>query len=223
MYQEEQLKRYPFFRELLREAPLSAILDSLTGVVARPYMLRFIRSLIAEGTPFTMSIVDLDNFKSVNDNYGHRTGDAVLTGVCGDLRTYVGERGVVGRFGGDEFLFVWFGGTGYDEVHAFFSGMFRRQEVFRRECRYGDADLTMTGTCGIVRFPKDAPDFSTLFSLADKALYRGKTKGRNCFIIYLPEKHAHLNIPSLAVGRTTERSSSGAAPSLAVALTDSCF
>ena len=104
MYASDYLSRYSFFRQALETAPLTAMHDSLTGLIARPYILRFIESLIAAGTPFAMAMVDLDNFKSINDNYGHRTGDEMLSSVAASLTRYVGESGVVGRYGGDEYV-----------------------------------------------------------------------------------------------------------------------
>jgi transcriptional regulator with GAF, ATPase, and Fis domain len=58
----------------------------------------------------------------------------------------------------------------------------------------GLTGLSVTTTIGIARYPVDAHDYESLFALADKALYRGKMKGRNCFIIYLEDKHKNLNL-----------------------------
>ena len=62
----------------------------------------------------------------------------------------------------------------------------------------GDVTLFMTGTVGSAAFPEDAQDFDGLFAKVDKTLYRGKSKGRNCYIIYVESKHGHLDIPKLA-------------------------
>ena len=198
MYSAEYLARYPFFRELLQTAPLSAVHDSLTGLIARPHILRFIRSLIDEKTPFVLGIIDLDNFKSINDNYGHRTGDEMLALVAGQLRTFFGEDGVVGRYGGDEFLFVYFGCTDYDGLHRVLDDMYLTDTVFRKDLLIGGRRIFSTATVGCAFFPTDADSFDGLFALCDKTLYRGKSKGRNCFIIYVPAKHDKLTIPTLA-------------------------
>jgi diguanylate cyclase (GGDEF)-like protein len=198
MYTSEYLARYPFFRQLLEEMPAPAMHDSLTGLIARPFILRFIQALIEERTPFAMAIVDLDNFKSINDNYGHRTGDEMLARVAADLSRYLGESGVAGRYGGDEFLIVYFDRTDYDGVHAFLDGMYFEGDVFRRNLLLRGRTIFSTATIGCAVYPKDADSFEGLFALADKTLYRGKSKGRNCFILYVPAKHAHLEIPTLA-------------------------
>ena len=198
MYTSEKLSRFPFFREVLESTPLASIHDSLTGLIARPYIMRFIQSLIAEQTPFAMAMVDLDNFKSINDNYGHRTGDAMLSNVANSLTRYVGKQGVVGRYGGDEFLMVVFGKTDYDSMHAFLDAMYFDGDVFRRDRLINGRTIYSTATIGCAIYPKDADSFDGLFALVDKTLYRGKSKGRNCFILYVPAKHAHLEIPALA-------------------------
>ena len=198
MYSVEQLSRYPFFQLLLRQTPLAALHDSLTGLIARQHILPFIQSLIAEQTSFALSIVDLDNFKSINDNYGHRTGDEMLSRTAAELQRVTGERGVVGRYGGDEFLIVTFGSIDYNGVHAFLDSLYAEGGVFRRDLLIRGRSIFSTATVGCAVYPRDTDSFEGLFALIDKALYRGKSKGRNCFIIYVPEKHAQLEIPALA-------------------------
>ena len=67
-----------------------------------------------------------------------------------------------------------------------------------KNLRLAGRTIFSTATVGCAIYPKDADSFDGLFALSDKTLYRGKSKGRNCFIIYVPEKHAHLEIPKLA-------------------------
>lgn len=198
MYSSEYLSVYPFFRETLRSASLPAIHDSLTGLIARPYMLRFVQALIQAQTPFVLMMVDLDNFKNINDNYGHRTGDEMLTAIGADLRRAIGTDGVVGRYGGDEFLIVYFGCTDYDGIHSFLDSLYNSRSVFRKNLLISGRTIFSTATIGCAVYPTDADSFEALFALIDKTLYRGKFKGRNCFIIYVPAKHAHLEIPALA-------------------------
>ncbi len=195
MYQADELTIYPFFREILESTKLSVVLDSLTGLVSRPYILRFIQHLIACRTPFTLEIIDLDNFKSINDNYGHVLGDAVLARTADDLRAYLGADGLVGRFGGDEFLVINFNCVDYDAVHGFCDRMHRT--LFRRNVVLNGVRLYLTATTGSASYPQDAQDYDTLFAQVDKTLYRGKTKGRNCYIIFVREKHQNLDITKL--------------------------
>ena len=197
MYSAEELAAYPFFAQLLRDAPSEAIHDSLTGLIARPFMLRFVRDLIERGEPFTLAILDLDNFKAVNDSCGHKVGDRVLARAAEDLREYVGSDGIVGRYGGDEFLLAYHKCAEYDGVHDFFLRMYHSGRVFRRELSLDGAQIYLSATAGSACYPKDAGDYDGLFLLCDKTLYRGKQKGRNCFINYVAAKHASLEIPTL--------------------------
>lgn len=198
MYSKEYLSTFPFFQKVLESVELTTIHDSLTGLIARPYIIGFIHDLIQREIPFYLGIMDLDNFKGINDNYGHKVGDKVLAHVSQDLRDYIGERGLAGRFGGDEFLILFFGGNDYDEIHNFFDGMYRGRAVLRKNFRTDDLNLYLTATSGSACYPENATDYDTLFALVDKTLYRGKSKGRNCYIIFVREKHENLEIQQLA-------------------------
>ena len=133
MYDAAYLSVYPFFEKAFRDRPLSAVLDSLTGVVSRACMIEFLHDLVDRKQVFTVGMIDVDNFKSYNDNYGHRIGDLVLQHVGRSLIEYMGNRGVVGRFGGDEFLVVAFIGNDYETVHSFYEHLF--SPPFRRTRR----------------------------------------------------------------------------------------
>lgn len=198
MYTKEQLSKYPYFEELFKTTDAGSVIDSLTGLVARGYMVEFIRSLIESGIPFALALLDLDNFKFINDTYGHRIGDGVLAGVSGDLAKYLGDSGVAGRFGGDEFLIVNFRDCSYNSLKDFFTGMYSNFTVLRKNIMLDVCEPFVTGTIGCAMFPKDAQDYSSLFALIDKTLYRGKTKGRNCHIIYVEEKHKDISMQELA-------------------------
>lgn len=196
MYNAEDLQKYPYFNNLLSKNDLENIIDPLTGVVNRRYMLEFVEDLISKKKPFTMAILDLDDFKHVNDTYGHLIGDYLLETVGSDLQAFVGDTGVAGRFGGDEFIIVIFGKGDYDEIHEFYHEMFH-DTVLRKHFKHNDIDFVYTGTIGSAKYPDNGASFDELFQMSDKTLYRGKSKGRNCFIIYISEKHKMLEIQKI--------------------------
>ena len=198
MYTKEQLLKYPYFAKVFESRDAFNVIDSLTGLISRRYILEFIQNLIENKVPFTLALLDLDNFKFINDTYGHKTGDGVLAGLSNDLEKYLEDYGVAGRYGGDEILIVNFRDLNYDEVKTFFSALYSDYSVLRKNISLGDCAPFVTGTIGSATFPKDAQDFTSLFSLIDKTLYRGKTKGRNCYIIYVEEKHKDISIQKLA-------------------------
>ena len=196
-YTESQLERYSYFRELMKEQNVSSFLDSLTGLISRQYIFSFIHSLIDNQVPFTMALLDLDNFKFINDTYGHRVGDGVLEGVAADMMRYCSDIGIVGRIGGDEFLLVNLRDLHYDQIKSFYLQMYANFNVMRKNIDVGSCSPFITGTLGSATFPYNADNFDELFQLVDKTLYRGKIKGRNCYIIYVKEKHANIEIQEL--------------------------
>ena len=198
MYTKKRLSQYPYFEEVLAEREMSDILDSLTGLIARPYIIGFVKHLIATKTPFTFGIIDLDNFKFINDTYGHKVGDGVLIGVSHGLIDYIAGVGVAGRFGGDEILFVNLQDLSYDEKKHFMEGMYFNYKVLRKNIKLDGCEPFITGTIGCATYPDDAQTYDGLFALIDKTLYRGKSKGRNCYIIYVEEKHKDIEISKLA-------------------------
>ena len=197
MYTREQLEKFPYFQEKFTEGDTGGLLDQLTGLVSRGHILWFAQWLIEHEVPFSFAMLDLDNFKFINDTYGHYVGDQVLTGVAEDLVRLLDGFGVVGRFGGDEFLIVNLRDITYDDCKKFFIRMYEG-EVLRKNIQLEDCNPFITGTVGCAIYPKDAQDYNSLFEVIDKLLYRGKTKGRNCHIIYVEEKHKDIVIRQIA-------------------------
>ena len=188
MYTVEDLNKYNYFKD----ADLNYVLDSLTGVISRQYILDFARMLVDSNTPFAMCMMDLDNFKYINDSYGHDAGDKCLSTVAENLRTFTGEDGLVGRFGGDEFIILYLKSNKYQDIHDFFAGLFGPDGAVRRSIYIDTVRVFITATVGSASFPLDADTYNDLFLKMDKALYRGKSKGRNCYIIYVHEKHKDI-------------------------------
>lgn len=198
VYTREKLCRYPYFEKLLAEIPMEQIFDPLTGVISRRYFLNFVRSQMQAGVPFTLGMVDLDNFKYINDNYGHSVGDIVLVNVCRKMVDFFDGFGLVGRFGGDELMMINFRDLEYDDKKEFLQEMYYGNSVLNQTVTAEQHELLITSTVGCASFPADATDYDSLFHLIDKTLYRGKSKGRNCYIIYVESKHKDLEIKNLA-------------------------
>ncbi len=190
MYKLEDLTKYEYFKDV----DIAYALDSLTGVVSRGYILGFAKHLVDNNVPFMMGIMDIDNFKLVNDNYGHKFGDECLKSLGSNLANYVGDNGLVGRFGGDEFIIIYFGATDYDNVYNYIASIYNCGKIVRRRLNFNNVHFYVTATTGCASFPKDASNYDELFLTIDKALYRGKTKGRNCFIIYVESKHKNIDV-----------------------------
>lgn len=177
--------------DIFKDKTLDIILDDLTKAVSRPYIISYVKDLIEKKTPFTMLMLDVDNFKQINDRYGHLMGDEVLSIVGGRLIEYIGDSGFVGRYGGDEFLIILNGQYSYDDVWLKIRKLLNI--CFRKEFVVLDNKIYITATVGSVSFPYDGTTYNGLFMSADKALYRGKQKGRNCFIIYNRALHYKID------------------------------
>ena len=197
VYTIDKLRRFPYFDRLLDETGLDEVLDPLTGIVSRVYAMDFVHSLISCAVPFTFTIVDLDNFKFINDSFGHSGGDVVLKTVTKGLAEFLGENGIVGRFGGDELLMIDLCHVDDASKQSFFTELYEGHAALRKRVCLETGNTFVTGTSGCASFPKDADNFAELFGLIDKALYLGKSRGRNCYVIYREDEHRDLEIKKL--------------------------
>lgn len=131
-------------------------------------------------------ILDLDNFKMVNDTYGHMFGDTVLVAFTEIINKAMGNHGVVGRLGGDEILIVT-----KDIPNKAALRPFLREIRTNMELAYkGKLDgISLTCSMGAAAYPEQAKSYEDTMALADKMLYLAKEKGRNRYLIYTPELH----------------------------------
>lgn len=199
MYKENILD-LDFFKEVKNKTPnldLFDITDSLTGVINRKYMEEYAKYLIDNNIPFSIQILDLDNFKQINDNYGHHVGDLVLKELAKRMVNIYNskENVLIGRIGGDEFMVILPYICKYDDVKKNIAdNYFKGSNPLRTKYMIEGYELFVTGTLGSASYPLDANNYDKLFLTVDKALYRGKTKGRNCYIIYTKEKHSDIDV-----------------------------
>lgn len=129
----------------------------------------------ADGTSFALFYIDLDNFKMINDNFGHSTGDLFLTEVAKRLQEQLNEKATLSRQGGDEFVLL-LPNTNYDEAVVFARNMTERMNdpfLFKGE------EIFTSMSIGISIFPSDGQDAETLIKHADIAMYQMKEDGKN--------------------------------------------
>lgn len=162
--------------------------DSLTGVYNKKTITEYAKKRISEEKEkrIVIAILDVDHFKSVNDTFGHLYGDKVLARVGGRLKEIVGEDGVIGRIGGDEFMIV-FNGLDDDQV---LRGMLR---AIRTQIKWEFAEdfenLSIRCSIGASIFPVNGRDYEDLFKKADCCLYIAKEKGRDRYVFFRDEMH----------------------------------
>lgn len=171
-----------------------AKLDSATGIYNKKAITDMITEEINKAAgenkniQMYLMILDIDNFKSVNDSYGHYFGDEVIKSFADSLRISVGGRGLVGRIGGDEFM-VLLKDVSVEEVRIMLKSMRKGLKMLLAQKQ---PEYLFSTSIGISQFSKDGTDFETLFKIADAALYIAKEKGKDRYIIYDYDKHGNI-------------------------------
>ncbi|ROR06299.1 diguanylate cyclase [Erwinia sp. JUb26] len=166
-----------------------SMLDPLTGLYNRRGLTNRLQSILEKhsGNHFVL-LLDIDNFKAYNDNYGHTMGDQALIRVSTAIRDAVRSRDVVTRFGGEEFLVLL---TNVNETIAMQLAERIRQYVVNLEIshRFNDKVSThVTLSAGIA--PLEGDDFNTALTNADRALYLAKNQGRNMLLSWQDLMHS---------------------------------
>lgn len=158
--------------------------DALTGLLNRSTFIEGVDELLSHSdqeTQHALLMIDIDNFKHINDSLGHMVGDNVLISVARSLRSLLREGDLIARIGGDEFMLC-------------LKNIPHREVAEKRAdavCRLLESDLPgglrLTGSLGVALFPGDGQDFRQLYQSADHALYRAKDQGRNCYVCFNSE------------------------------------
>jgi len=167
-------------------------LDSLTGLLSKSTITNMaIKAIDVEKRKNTaIAVVDIDYFKRVNDTFGHQVGDEVIKQVAAILESEIGNHGVVGRIGGDEFFVIFYDVYDLEDARELLRGV--KSHVVTTFPPNNENKPVLSLSIGCASYPKDADNYNDLFALADFALYRAKEKGRNRYIIYDKEKHGTL-------------------------------
>ena len=162
-----------------------AMTDELTGVPNRRAVLSRLAPLLEHPNPPTcaMLIIDIDHFKSINDQHGHAEGDEALILVAARLREQVCEPAFIGRLGGEEFVVV-MPGADYDKAYRMAERF--RESVMSIDTRRWLQDRRITVSVGLTLSRESGDSPSTMLQRADAALYEAKRAGRNCVKAQLP-------------------------------------
>ena len=159
-----------------------SIIDPLTGLYNRRYMNEYMDRLLqrdSKDTTLSLLVIDIDDFKQINDTYGHDFGDRVIQEVSQILKACVGTHTVVSRWGGEEFIILF---TSYNKEETLESIAKKIiKKVAAHHMTIQDNEISVTLTCGgVTREAQES--FSQLFIKADEALYHGKRSGKNCYV-----------------------------------------
>lgn len=163
----------------------TAALDALTKLFNKGFtQAKINRHLYENPEPNALMIIDIDNFKAINDTFGHSYGDAVLKDVSKVMRAnFRVNFDILGRIGGDEFVILLNNPPSQNVV------VYKAKQLCR-EIRHTYEDngkeVTVSSSIGIAFYPEHGTDFQTLYKKADKALYNVKASGKNGYAIYDP-------------------------------------
>lgn len=161
--------------------------DSLTKFYNRTSIEEFVNDAILLSEPsmiHAFCMIDIDNFKGINDTYGHIFGDAVIIELCTRLLKEFHGNHLLGRLGGDEFVVFL-----YDIPSLSFVMEKAEQisQIFEEIYIGDDISKKITGSIGISMYPEHGSSFEDLLPKADIALYHSKSIGKNCYSIYSPD------------------------------------
>lgn len=172
-------------RVKMREARNTQILererdvDKLTGFLNKNAVERQISELLAEKRQGAMVVLDIDDFKHINDTCGHAFGDIVLQHTAECIRKTVPPESLCGRFGGDEYV-LFLPDIAGEELAVLLDTLMQQLCM---EIAFPDPDDLLSVSLGVVMCPAPGKGYQELFQCADKALYDAKTAGKHCWRI----------------------------------------
>jgi len=159
--------------------------DTLTNLPNRTKFEQYMSVLIdkpkKERKAFMLLFIDLDRFKVINDTLGHDVGDAMLITLAQRICKVLGEKNMLARIGGDEFVAII---ERKKDIHKIEKLVKEIASAIRTPIRIREYNLNTTGSIGIAKYPQDGQDKNTLLKHADSAMYHAKDKGRDTYAFY---------------------------------------
>ncbi|MBW2027734.1 MAG: diguanylate cyclase [Deltaproteobacteria bacterium] len=159
--------------------------DELTGLYNRRFLHQYLESRVdwnsLKDNPLSLMMIDVDDFKTINDRFGHETGDRALIWIAELIREVAEDNGLAIRYAGDEFIVLL---AHFTKEASIERGTLLRRRIHDRAFEPGDTDtpVPMTLSIGIASAPDDALTGKELVQKADTALYSAKRKGRDCVV-----------------------------------------
>ena len=163
--------------------------DSLTNLPNRRRFIKELEEQISENKPGAVILLDLDNFKGINDTLGHGYGDKVLKKVAEELEHFGDEKIFISRFGGDEFFVLIEDETDITKIENYakqITNLFRNKVIIERE------EIFISCSMGITLYPSDSNEVSQLLMNADMAMYKVKNAEKNNYVFFNQEMTAKL-------------------------------
>jgi len=184
-YENMLKEKYEELKMYQEQLHYNAYYDSLTGLPNRLYLYENTASIITTtinaGNKGALLFIDVDNFKLINDTFGHNTGDILLQNTAERLSKICPEENNLIRLGGDEFIIVLTNIDSKNSVEIIGKSLI---DTFNDPFRIDEIVVNSTLSIGICMFPKDGDNLGVLLRNADTAMYKAKSLGRNNFVFY---------------------------------------
>jgi diguanylate cyclase (GGDEF)-like protein len=156
-----------------------ANLDTLTKIHNRRFFNHALSQLVEKKTPFSLLLLDLDDFKMLNDTQGHHHGDYVLKIIAATIRECTRSSDIFSRYGGDEFAII-LPHTSKEDSKQIAERIRNKVLIHPKFLMYSRISLSI----GIAAFPGDADSTEGILQKADEALYKAKERGKNYVYVY---------------------------------------
>ncbi|QHE53707.1 EAL domain-containing protein [Pontibacillus sp. HMF3514] len=163
--------------------------DDLTDLPNRRYIKNEMKTIIhdinkGEDRSLALLFIDLDRFKIINDNFGHSNGDQFLNEVSKRLYSCLGEKDVLARMGGDEFIFLL---KDFEDESYVTEKAEKVLDLFHEPFHVGVNELHTTASIGVAIYPDSPITMEDLMIYADNAMYQAKSEGKNRYVVYTSE------------------------------------
>lgn len=172
------------FLRPVRKALLQVHIDTLTELLTRKAFFEFANQITEkaklEKQTLAIAMIDLDNFKQVNDTHGHLIGDEVLSAVAGRMRSSINNQDILGRYGGEEFIAIF---VDTDPKQAFRVCERLRKSISDSPIKTKAGPITVTVSIGVAIVPLETASLEKTIDRADKALLTAKLMGKNQVVL----------------------------------------
>ena len=165
-------------------------IDFGTGLLSKKAIIDYAKKKCEdESGRIDLCIIDIDNFKQINDTKGHAFGDKILREVSEIIRSVVGNDGKAGRIGGDELMLILENVEDKTRLRGYLKPI---REGVERLYKDKNGFPVVTVSIGSATFPLFVDNYDALFNLADRMLYRAKNRGKNRYVMYNPDIHGKI-------------------------------
>ena len=197
LYQRDRATYAPFLIDAKNYEQIvqQSVKDRLTGLNNRAYFDQVFEQQLSlaqrYNTDLSLLFLDLDNFKDINDRFGHQTGDYVLQSVAALIEKEKRDSDIAIRYGGEEFILL-MPHTG--SINGLILAERIRKLVSRTVINHNEHAISITISGGLASYPKDGDVSSDILAVADQALYQSKGAGKNLISIFKKDKRRYLRV-----------------------------